>query len=89
MSVASITCRRRPRRSTHTPACSEKMRFGISATVSSAPICPGVACSASTAVSGSAISDTWSPSIEIDCPTKYRRKFLFSRRIGGSTRQNL
>src|SRR4051812_963727 len=86
MSVAIITCRRLPRRSTHTPAWSAKRRFGTSAAVSSAPICAGVASSASTAVSGSAISVTWSPTSETACPMKYRRKLWFSRRISGSTR---
>ena len=49
-SATSITCRRPPRRSTQLPAWSEKIRFGTSATVVSAPICPADACSASTAV---------------------------------------
>ena len=43
MSVTSITCRRPARRSTQLPAWSEKMRFGTSAIVVSAPICPAVA----------------------------------------------
>src|SRR5580765_8067896 len=85
MSVTSITRRRSPRRSTQLPACSEKIRFGTSATVVSAPICPAEACSASTAVSGSAISEIWSPTSDTACPMKYRRKLTFSRSSGGST----
>ena len=41
MSVTSITWRRPARRSTQLPAWSEKMRFGTSAIVVSAPICAG------------------------------------------------
>src|SRR5579884_3509711 len=84
-SVRSMTPRRSPRRSIQLPACREKRRFGTSATVVSAPICAGDACSASTAVNGSATSVIWSPISDTAWPRKYLRKFAFSRRRGGST----
>src|SRR4051794_35918856 len=89
MSVASITLRRSPRRSIQLPACSEKRRFGTSAAVVKAPICAADACSARTAVSGSAITVIWSPISDTACPKKYRRKFAFSRRSGGITAASL
>jgi len=70
MSVTSMTVLRPPRRSTQLPACSEKIRLGTSAIVVNAPICAASACRASTAVSGSAISVTWSPTSETAWPMK-------------------
>ncbi len=67
-SEAINTWRRLLRRSIQAPKWSEKRRFGTRYTVVSAPISPGPACNASTAVSVIAIAEIWSPSSEIDCP---------------------
>ena len=83
-SVASITCRRRPRRSTHAPACSEKSRFGSSAAVRGSPSPPASRAATRTPTSGSAISETWSPTSETACPAKNVRNAGFSRSSGGT-----
>src|SRR5437868_4228946 len=72
-SAAIIVARRRPRRSAQAPASSPNSRLGSHSSAVRYPICAAPACSASTAASGSAIPDTWSPNIEIVEAPQYRR----------------
>src|ERR1700733_5387437 len=74
---------RLPRLSTHAPACSPNSRLGSHCSAVRYPIPIAPACSTSTAVSGTAIDDTWSPNTEtVDAP-QYRRNTL-SRSNGGT-----
>ena len=84
MSAAIIRRRRRCARSMKTPAKSEKSRCGISSAATRKPICAAEASSVSTAVSGSASSVTWSPSIEIDCAAQSFRNSGWRSSGGGS-----
>src|SRR5580700_9056792 len=90
--VASATARPRSARiivvrlpclSTHAPACSPNSRLGSHCSAVRYPIPIAPACSTSTAVSGTAIDETWSPNTEtVDAP-QYRRNTL-SRSNGGT-----
>src|SRR5215211_1318161 len=84
-SAAIIFCRRSPRRSTHAPAWSENRRYGNSPAAVRSPISAALASRTRTAVSGSAISATWSPTSEIEWAAKKRRKVRFSRSSGGTS----
>src|SRR6201997_3069688 len=80
---ATIIVVRLPRLSTHAPACSPNSRLGSHCSAVRYPIATGPACSTSTAVSGTATDDTWSPNTEtVDAP-QYRRNTL-SRSHGGT-----
>ena len=68
-----ITCRRCRRRSTQTPAGSDRTTLAASPAAVSRPIWAGVACSTSTASSGMASRETWSPTYEIVWADQYRR----------------
>src|SRR5215469_16924233 len=80
---ARIIVERLPRLSTHAPACSPNSRLGSHCSAVRYPIATAPACSTRTAVSGTAIDDTWSPNTEtVDAP-QYRRNTL-SRSNGGT-----
>ncbi len=64
-SHAIISWRRRPRRSAQAPACIPNNRLGSHWRAVSSPIVVEPACSASTAVNGTATAATWSPPIEM------------------------
>ena len=67
-SAAIIVAGQWPRRSASAPACSPNSRLGSHTKAASRPICAGLARKVSTATSGSAIEETWSPNMEIVWP---------------------
>src|SRR5580692_2533548 len=84
-SAVIIVARRRPRRSTQAPAGSPNSRLGSHSSAVRYPICTAPACSASTAASGSAIPEIWSPNIEMVDALQYRRNAT-SRSSSGTSR---
>src|SRR5271154_2590809 len=72
-SAAIIVCLRRPRRSTQAPAGSPNSRLGSHSSAVRYPIWAAPACSTSTAASGSAMPEIWSPNIEIVDALQYCR----------------
>ncbi len=83
-SARIIAIRRLPRRSTHAPACSANSRLGSHCSAVRYPIDAAPACSTSTAVSGSATDEIWSPNIDTVEAPQYRRNTR-SRSNGGSS----
>src|SRR5579862_9414557 len=73
-SAAIIVSLRRPCRSVKAPMGSPNSRLGSHSSAVRYPIWAAPACSASTAASGSATPETWSPNIEIVEAPQYRRK---------------
>jgi hypothetical protein len=84
-SAVIIVARRRPRRSTQAPAGSPNSRLGTHSSAVRYPIWAAPACSTSTAASGSAITEIWSPNIEIVDALQYRRNAT-SRSSSGISR---
>src|SRR5262249_53020497 len=72
-SATIIMARQRPRRSASAPACTPNSRLGSHTRAARKPIGAGPAGNVSTATSGSATEEIWSPNIEIVWPLQYRR----------------
>src|SRR5215472_8066351 len=85
---AAIMIRRRcPVRSTQAPACRANSRLGSHAAATRPPISAGPAWRISTAVSGTASRDTWSPKIETVWPAQRTRNGPRCRSRAGTRRR--